>query len=129
MAYVYAAAYVACLPLISARGPSGLVVRASDYYSEGLGFESQLDPGFFSVDLFLTLSTKIIIHECLLSLTVRNIKPLNVRYMLLFLVLAVNSNRFQISRSYRNESNYSNKFSNSIEYINDFSLKGGCSNN
>ena len=47
MAYVYAAAYVACLPLISARGPSGLMVRASDYYSEGLGFKSQLDPGFF----------------------------------------------------------------------------------
>ena len=45
-----------------ARGPSGLMVRASDYYSQGLGFESQLDPGFFffgffSVDLFLTLST------------------------------------------------------------------------
>ena len=34
------------------------MVRASDYYSEGLGFESQLDPGFFPVDLFLTLSMK-----------------------------------------------------------------------
>ena len=40
-------------------GPSGLMVRMSDKYSEGLGFESQLDPGFlFSVDLFLTLSAK-----------------------------------------------------------------------
>ena len=36
-------------------GPSGLMVRVS----EGLGFESQLDPGFFSVDLFsLDLSVK-----------------------------------------------------------------------
>ena len=34
------------------------MVRASDEYSEGLVFESQLDPGFFFVDLFLTLSTK-----------------------------------------------------------------------
>ena len=25
---------------------------------EGIGFESQLDPGFFSVDLFLALSVK-----------------------------------------------------------------------
>ena len=49
-----------------------------------LGGEIQrLDPGFFSIDLFLTLSTtttkKIIIHECLLSPTVKkkktNIKP------------------------------------------------------
>ena len=31
----------------SARGPSGLMVRVSEEYSEGLGFESQLDPRFF----------------------------------------------------------------------------------
>ena len=30
-----------------ARGPSCLMVRASDQCSEGLGFKSQLDPGFF----------------------------------------------------------------------------------
>ena len=49
-----------------------------DFKTQGLGFESQLDPGFFSLDLFLTLSAKnLIIHECLLSFTVNNIKPLN----------------------------------------------------
>ena len=52
------------------------MARESDYYSEGLGFKSQLDPRFFfSVDLFLTLSTKRH-HECLLSLPVNNIKSL-----------------------------------------------------
>ena len=30
-----------------AVGPGGLMVRASDWYSECLGFESQLDPRFF----------------------------------------------------------------------------------
>ena len=35
--------------LAKASGP-----LTSQSYSEGLGFESQLDPGFFSVDLFLT---------------------------------------------------------------------------
>ena len=34
------------------------MVRVSDWYSKGLGFESQLDPIFFSVDLFLTLSAR-----------------------------------------------------------------------
>ena len=38
--------YVACERLLC-RGPSGLVVSASDLYSEGPGFESQN----FSVDL------------------------------------------------------------------------------
>ena len=33
-------------------------VFSSYTYSECLGFESQLDPGFFSVDLFLTLLAK-----------------------------------------------------------------------
>ena len=47
----------------SARGPSGLMVRASDEYSEGLGFESQLDPRFFFMDLVLTVSTKNIINH------------------------------------------------------------------
>ena len=37
------AAYVACL-LLSARDLSGLMVRASDGYSEGLGVKFQLDP-------------------------------------------------------------------------------------
>ena len=31
----------------SARVLTGLMVRVSDQYSDGLGFESQLDPGFF----------------------------------------------------------------------------------
>ena len=35
------------------------MVRVPDLYSEGLGFESQLEPGAgFFVDLFLTLSAK-----------------------------------------------------------------------
>ena len=51
----------------SARGPSGLMVRSSDWYSEGLGFDSQLDPGFFfPMDLFLTLSTKTSSYVCFL---------------------------------------------------------------
>ena len=49
------AAYVACLPP-SARGLSGIMIRASDQYSEGLWFKSQLDPGIFFMDLFLALS-------------------------------------------------------------------------
>ena len=40
------------------------MVRVSDWYSEGLGFKSQLDPRFFSVDIFLTLSTKNITYFC-----------------------------------------------------------------
>ena len=40
----------------SARGPSGLTVRSSDWYSEGLGFDSQLDPGFFSPWIYFSLS-------------------------------------------------------------------------
>ena len=58
-------------------GPSGLMVRASDKYSEGLGFKSQLDPGFlFFVDFIShSLSKNIIIHERLLSFTVNDIKP------------------------------------------------------
>ena len=32
----------------SARGPSGLVVRASDCPSEGIGIKSQLDLNFFT---------------------------------------------------------------------------------
>ena len=31
----------------SARGPSALVVRASDWPSEGIGIESELDLNFF----------------------------------------------------------------------------------
>ena len=51
----------------SARGPSDLMVRVSDQYSEGLGFKFQLDPRFFPwIYLFLTLSEKkhLIICEC-----------------------------------------------------------------
>ena len=49
-------------------GSSGLMVRASDYIVfKRLGFESQLDPRFFSVDLFLTLSTKTSVQICLVS--------------------------------------------------------------
>ena len=40
------------------KRPSGLMIRAPDQHSEGLGFESQLDPRIFSVGLLLTLSTK-----------------------------------------------------------------------
>ena len=43
------------------RGPSGLMVRASDWYSEGLGFESLLDPFLFSMGLFLTLAKTVIL--------------------------------------------------------------------
>ena len=51
--------YVACERLLC-RGPSGLVVSASDLYSEGPGFESQN----FSVDLIsLSLSTSLTIKE------------------------------------------------------------------
>ena len=32
-----------------AVGPGGLMVRVSDWYSECLGFKSQLDPRFFSI--------------------------------------------------------------------------------
>ena len=39
----------------SAGDPSGLVVRASDQYSEGLGLECQLDPGIF-VWIYFSLS-------------------------------------------------------------------------
>lgn len=48
----------------SARCPSGMMVRVSDQYSEGLGFRSQLDPKFFP---FFTLSTKISVRSKLLS--------------------------------------------------------------
>ena len=37
--------YVACV-LLLCRGPRGLVIRASDWYSEGLGFKSQMVPEF-----------------------------------------------------------------------------------
>ena len=40
----------------SARGPSGLMVRVSDYYSKSLEFESQLDPGLFFLWIYFTLS-------------------------------------------------------------------------
>ena len=65
-----------CLCSLSSRGRSGLMVRVSD---KGLGFESQIDPGyFFFVDLCLTLSTKKgIIHEHLLLRLVNNMQPLN----------------------------------------------------
>ena len=51
------------------RGSSDSVVRVSDWYSEGLWFESLLDPGIFSVDLFLTFlqqvsSVAAIAHTC-----------------------------------------------------------------
>ena len=62
----------------SARGPNGLVIRASDQYYEGLGFESQLDPKFFSTGSRLIshfFSRNIFICEHLLLLTVNNIKP------------------------------------------------------
>ena len=41
--------------LLRGVDPSGLVVRVSDYYSDGLGFEAKLDHRIFSVDLFLIL--------------------------------------------------------------------------
>ena len=44
---------------------NGLMVRASDWHSEGFGFESQLDPGFFSVDSFLTLSVRVAVPKCI----------------------------------------------------------------
>ena len=53
----YVAAYVACLPLLC-QGPSGLTVRASDYYSEVLGLNPSWILDFFLIDLFLTLSAK-----------------------------------------------------------------------
>ena len=37
--------HAACVLLLY-RGPSGSVVRASDWYSKGLSFESQLVPEF-----------------------------------------------------------------------------------
>ena len=59
----------------SNRNPSGLMVKASDQYSEGLGFRFQLDPRFFFSADFLS-QQNISIHKCLLSLPVNNIKPL-----------------------------------------------------
>ena len=35
--------------IVLAVGPGGLMVRAPDWYSERLGFKSQLDPRFFSI--------------------------------------------------------------------------------
>ena len=48
---------VACL-LLLCQGSKWLNGRTFDLYSEGVGFESQLDPRLFSVDLYLTLSVK-----------------------------------------------------------------------
>ena len=53
----YIAAYVACL-LFLCQGPSGLTVRAFDYYSEVLGSNPSWILDFFSHGLFLTLSAK-----------------------------------------------------------------------
>ena len=58
----------------SARDPSGLMVGASDEYSEGLGFESQLDPKFFSWIYFLN---KNIINYCTRFLLINKIVRLS----------------------------------------------------
>ena len=51
--------YAACV-LLLCRGPSGLVVRASDYYSEGLRFKSQLVLELFPwINFSLSLSTSL----------------------------------------------------------------------
>ena len=54
------------------------MVRVSDKYSEGLGFESQLDPGFFFRRFISHSDSQPInmIHERLLSPTVKSIQPL-----------------------------------------------------
>ena len=59
-----------CLCSLSSTPLPGvkLMVRPSDLYSEGLGFKSQVDLRFFSMDLFLTLSTK---HHLYTSLFVK----------------------------------------------------------
>ena len=44
------------------RDPAGIQTQDQPKYSEGLGFESQLDPGSLSVDLFFTLSAKTSLH-------------------------------------------------------------------
>ena len=55
--------YAACVLLLCC-GPSGLVVRASDWCSEGLEFKSQLVPEFLwglnlSLSLYLTIYLRI----------------------------------------------------------------------
>ena len=40
----------------TARGPSGLMIRVSDYYSEGLGLESSWILILFPVDIYFSLS-------------------------------------------------------------------------
>ena len=47
-----------------AVGPGGLMVRVSGWYSECLGFESQLDPRFF---FYFSLSAKIKNHHYFMS--------------------------------------------------------------
>ena len=43
----------------SARGPSGLMVRVYDYYSQGTWVQIPAESRIFPMDLTLTLSTKI----------------------------------------------------------------------
>ena len=72
------AAYVACLPLLC-QGSEWLNGKSIRLVFRRSWVRIQLDPEFFSMDLFLIFSTnkkKNIIHECLLSSPVNNIQPL-----------------------------------------------------
>ena len=54
--------YKACLLLLCQGAPVAQLVRASDWYSEGPGFNPQLGPGFF---FFLYSLRKLIILKSL----------------------------------------------------------------
>ena len=61
----------------SARDPSGLMVRTLTSIQKVLGSNPSWILYFFRGFISHSFNKNIIIHECLLSLTIRNIKPLN----------------------------------------------------